>query len=308
MVIPSAALKRAASHHGLIRLSDLRAAYLTTKQIDSLVASDQLVRVHSGIYRLAGAPETWEQQQLAACFATGGVASHRAAAKLWNVQLPGCKGADWPIEVTVGRRNPGRPRGVTVHRSADLPKRGCPGRHGIPVTTPQRMLIDLGAIVGEQEVARAVEQCVVSGRLSIATIHHELDQVARKGRPGVRLLRSVLADWPLGDGRADSELEVAFARLCKKAGLPDPQFQYELTLGGRRRRIDFAYPDKRIAIEIDGFGCRTDRNVFQDERWRQNDLIATGWQVLRFTWGDVMNRPSYVASQIRTLLERATTS
>lgn len=164
------------------------------------------------------------------------------------------------------------------------------------------MLVDLGVVLDYRQVTQAVEQCVVSRLVSVATIRNELDRIARRGRRGAGTLRAVLADWPLGDARPDSVLEVAFARLSTSAGLPRPEFQYPLTLNGRVRRIDFAYPSLRIAIEVDGFGCRTDRAGFQDERWRQNDLVRAGWRVLRFTWDDVMHRTDYVAATIRSLM------
>lgn len=141
------------------------------------------------------------------------------------------------------------------------------------MTTPQRMLVDLAAVVDRETVTRAVEQCVVSRLLSIATIRTELERLPARGRRGVAPMRKVLADWPLGDTRPDSILDVIFGRLCRATGLPVARFQNDVTVGGRPCRLDAAYPDVMLAIEVDGFGCRTDRAVFQDERSRQNDLV-----------------------------------
>jgi very-short-patch-repair endonuclease len=97
-------------------------------------------------------------------------------------------------------------------------------------------------------------------------------------------------------------LEVRFARLCRRAGLPLPVFQYELRLNGAVRRVDFAFPDLQIAIEVDGFQVRTDRDVFQQERRRQNDFSMGGWTILRFTWHDITKDATYVVRQIQTAL------
>ncbi len=35
-------------------------------------------------------------------------------------------------------------------------------------------------------------------------------------------------------------------------------------------------------------------------------MVALGWRVLRFTWGDVVNRPSYVLWVIRRTLSQNT--
>ena len=51
-------------------------------------------------------------------------------------------------------------------------------------------------------------------------------------------------------------------------------------------RIDVAFREQRIAIEVDGFAYHSDRARFQRDRSRQNLLVGLGWTVLRFTWDD----------------------
>jgi very-short-patch-repair endonuclease len=68
------------------------------------------------------------------------------------------------------------------------------------------------------------------------------------------------------------------------------------------RRIDFAYPDAMLAIEIDGFNSHFGKRAWQYDRARQNELAALGWTVVRFTWEDMRRRPSHVASLIRHFL------
>jgi len=89
--------------------------------------------------------------------------------------------------------------------------------------------------------------------------------------------------------------------ILRDAGLPEPTRQYEVRNGdGVVARIDFAYPDRRLAIELDGFECHTNR--FQRDRSRQNGLVLRGWTVLRFTWADVVERPDYVVATLATAL------
>lgn len=92
------------------------------------------------------------------------------------------------------------------------------------------------------------------------------------------------------------------AKLCCTCGLPRLAYQHELTIAGRRRRVDFAVPELRIAIEVDGYEHHSRRAVWQDDLQRQNELQAAGWIVLRFSWADVLNRPDRVASVIRRVL------
>ena len=73
-------------------------------------------------------------------------------------------------------------------------------------------------------------------------------------------------------------------------------------IGGSRVQIDVAFPDIRLAIEVDGFAYHSGDERFQRDRSRQNLLIAAGWRVLRFTWADIEDRPEYVISSIHSLL------
>ena len=130
--------------------------------------------------------------------------------------------------------------------------------------------------------------------LRVAAVEWELATVARPGRRGVGPLREVLDRRALLETPPDGVLEPRFARLCKAAGLPSPVFQHRVG----RYRIDFAYPHLMIAIEVDGYGPHSGPLAFQADRDRQNQLVATGWMVLRFTWADVVRRPEQVARAI----------
>lgn len=122
-----------------------------------------------------------------------------------------------------------------------------------------------------------------------------------KSRTGTRTLRAALDQCALLDEPPDGMLEPRFARLAKKAGLPPADFQHRVG----RYRIDFAYPELMIAIEVDGYGPRSSRRRFQDDLDRQNVLTTLGWTVLRFTWNDAVRRPEYVAAVILEAIGRA---
>jgi very-short-patch-repair endonuclease len=114
-------------------------------------------------------------------------------------------------------------------------------------------------------------------------------------------LRRVLDGRPPGTAATESELETRFVQLLRRAGLPEPVRQYEVYDGfALVGRIDFAYPDRRLAIELDGLGAHADR--FQRDRTRQNGLVLMGWTVLRFTWADVVDRPEYVLAALTSAL------
>ncbi len=54
---------------------------------------------------------------------------------------------------------------------------------------------------------------------------------------------------------------------------------------GERSRIDLAYPELMIAIELDSweYHGRNNLTAFTDDRAKKNDLIAKGWAAPSFT-------------------------
>lgn len=69
--------------------------------------------------------------------------------------------------------------------------------------------------------------------------------------------------------------------------------------------VDILFPGQRLVIEIDGRADHSDERAFQHDRSRQNRLIARGYRVLRFTWDDVVRRPTEVIATIRHALSLA---
>ena len=59
--------------------------------------------------------------------------------------------------------------------------------------------------------------------------------------------------------------------------------QHPLRIGGRSIRIDLAYPERKVAVELDGWEFHRTRSAFDDDRRRANLLVAHGWTLVRFT-------------------------
>jgi very-short-patch-repair endonuclease len=266
------------------------------------LASGRLEPVHLGVYRMAGSPPSPEQGILAAVLAAGdgALASHRAAAWLWRL-LPDRLGAPEP-EITVP--NPRRPQlaGVIVHRSLDLHAERAAWHRGIPLTNPLLTMVQLGAVVGVEVLHDAAEEGVRRRLFTVAGLEAVHDRIGRPGRNGAGALRRLLDDRALGSAPADGLLEPRMARLLRSHGLPPACFQYPVRSGGATYRIDFAYPQVKLAIEVDGYETHSSPRAMQRDLERQNDLVAAGWTVLRFTWRDVVRRPAEVARRIRQQL------
>jgi very-short-patch-repair endonuclease len=76
--------------------------------------------------------------------------------------------------------------------------------------------------------------------------------------------------------------------------------------GTQWRRFDLAWPEVGLAVEVDGWETHGTREAFQDDRERDALMVAIGWRVLRFTWDDVVKRPSYVLDVIGRALSQNT--
>jgi very-short-patch-repair endonuclease len=81
----------------------------------------------------------------------------------------------------------------------------------------------------------------------------------------------------------ESGLEMRVLRAIVAAGLPEPEQQYRVQVGDRWRRIDLAYPNLKLAIEVDGWMHHGARSAFDADRARENELEIIGWDRLHFT-------------------------
>jgi very-short-patch-repair endonuclease len=292
----------AAVQHGLVRYEQMLQRGLSRRQVARWAAAGRLQRVAPRTYRIAGSPETEEQRLLAAVLAAGpgAVASHRSAAALWGL----IDGMPPEVELTV--HHPRLPRvPAVVHRSRDLTDDVVTTRHFIPVTNPLRTIVDLGAVLRRHEVEEALDRALVRRLLSVAGAEGARARLAKPGRDGTGVLRHVLDERALGRDRPDSVLEPRMARLLRARRLPAPAFQHDVVVQGRRvARVDFAYPEVLLAIEVDGLEAHSTPSALQADLARQNRLVAAGWTVLRFTWHDVVRRPTTVAEVLQDFLAR----
>jgi hypothetical protein len=276
-----------AAQYGAATVGQFNAAGIPVSTVSQWVKDGFLVRLQRGVVGLAGDPPTLERKCWAALKACPTAAlSHRTATYFWELYAE-----EPPVEIVVKRNRSPELRDVVVHRTRDDFERHK--RNGLWVTSPMRSVLDLGA-VEPQAVRLAVEKGRVANLFTVAALEWQLAEVARNGRRGAGPLRAVLDEWALGSKRPDGVLEPRFARLAASHGLPRPVFQHRVG----EYRLDFAYPELKIAIEVDGYAFHSGLDAYQRDRDRQNHLVAHGWTVLRFTWADVVRRPGYVAQLI----------
>ena len=290
----------ARAQHGLITSAQAVKA-LGPGRKTRWVSERRLVSVQPRVFRVAGAPETWHQSVHAAALAADGVVSHRSAAELWSLIKP----AGY-AEVSVRyEHNPRVRPPAVVHRIRDLHPGLSVEREGMQVTDPVRTVIDLGLVMPTWAVKDALSRGLTSRLLTVSEVDGLREALGRPGRNGTGIVRRIIDERLLRLGTEESLLEARFADLTRKFGLTIPAFQYEVWSSGRFvARVDAAYPDVLLAIEVDGYEPYSSPDAFQRDRVRQNYLVRLGWTVLRFTWHDVVHDPANVARAIREMLTR----
>ena len=128
---------------------------------------------------------------------------------------------------------------------------------------------------------------------------------SRRGRNGVGVLRELLEER-YGTTIPDSWFGRLVADLLEGAGLPVPVIEHDVHGPGGRwlARVDLAYPERRVAIELDSKAHHLHEAAFETDRVRQNGLELAGWTVLRFTWAFYSRHPVRLCAQVDAALRR----
>jgi very-short-patch-repair endonuclease len=276
----------AANQHGVVSLDQLRAIGISAEAARHRVRIGRLHRIHRGVYAVGHPRLTPEGRWMAAVLACGpnavlshrvgtAVLSHRAAAALWRL-LPARRGL---IDVTVPGRAGRKPRrDIRLHRSTTLTQQATTRRLGIPVTSPARTLRDLRRVATSEELGRARRQAEVFG--------YPLKDAAGIAPEPTR-----------------SELERRFLSLCSRHRLPSPEVNVPI----HDYVVDFLWRRACVIVETDGYRYHSGRAAFEHDYARQARLIALGFEVLRFTWRQVVDEPGEVVAALRARLTPALT-
>jgi very-short-patch-repair endonuclease len=290
--------------HGVFTRAQAREAGLTLGAIEGRVRWGQWVSVDHGVYRVAETPTSWSQRLLAACLAGSAVASHRSAAALWG--FPDCNERE--VEVTSVRHRRRKNSEVIWHESVRLGAREVTAIDGIPVTTPSRTIIDLGAVLGEGEVVRALDDAVRRKLTSVAALERDLERWGnrRRGSGKVRRAAARRRSGPV----PESPLESEFEELVHRSGLPTPTRQWTVRDrdGDFVARVDFAYPAARLAIEIQSLRFHAGPDEWRAWMERDSALVALHWRVLHVTARDIRARPDHLLRRILQALDHGPAS
>ena len=228
----------------------------------------------------------------------GSALSHRSAAALLGLgHFP-----TYPVEITTTRRAK-RTEGVTIHVTRNLPVVDITKMDGLKLTSVLRTLADLGAVVGPTTVEDCLDEALRRRLTSTRQLDRHLDRLAGSGRRGVGVLRTLLLERGTGFVPTESDFEARLFKILKKAQLPVPAKQVEVVEGGAfLGRVDFAYPDLRLAIEADSYAYHSQRADWEADKRRRALLVSHGWRVLEATWRAMVDDPQELIENVARAL------
>jgi len=294
---------------GVARRAELLAEGVQLAEVRRLVRRGELVRA-SGCYGVAGDEEIAER--LAICARPGAVASHFTAARAHDltVWVDKRRSDRPPIDAVWLTRPPGRGRiesgpEIVVRRTA-LAATDVRVVRGLPCTTPARTAIDLARMLPFREAVVVLDRA-----LARAVPRETLAEMSGRQAnwPGAASARRALA---FADGRAESPLESLARVVFAEGGLPVPVLQGEIwdRDDWSTARVDFCWPDRWVIAEVDGMAkyeadtVEGRRVLRRRDHTREQYLGDLGFEVVRFTWEDVVLRPDEVCTRVRRAFVR----
>jgi very-short-patch-repair endonuclease len=262
--------------------------------LDGHIGRRQLVRVFPHVYRLKDEDDDGRMTLRAALLHAGPASalSHSTALNVWG---------EWrmeqPIHLTVNEslRRAGAPA-LIVHRRKKFDPESvqCVERHGLRVTTLPRTVIDSWPLLPPDERRPLALDLARRGRVTADLLDEALSE--RPNVAGRRLLRQTIDLIAAG---CQSELEAhGVVNVFRHRSLPPSVGQFRITLSVGRVHVDRAWPEVKLAVELDGARYHTSPGDRRRDLARDTALAALGWVVLRFTYAEVVRDPEVVRAKI----------
>lgn len=266
-------------------------------------ATGLLHRLHPGIYAF-GHRAVQMRGRLAAALlfaGPGGALSHQTAAWWWGLLRSEHRASrraglgETPprrihVSATGYRRSIAE---VRIHHPRRLERTS---HRGMPITTVARTLLDVAATLAYADLRRALAEADYRKLLDLDAVERELG----RGHAGSAALRRALASHMPQLARGLSVLEERFLALCEAAGIPLPAVNPRV--GGWM--VDALWRRERLVVELDGHVAHGSAAAIERDRRRDLTLRASGYSVLRYTWGQITRDAERVAADLREALTK----
>ena len=283
--------------HGVLSRSQAIGLGLSDGAVDERVSLRRWINVLPSVYRIAGVPITMKTNQMAACLwaGEGSFLSHRTAGQLWALDgVPEID--DVEMSIRIGQR---RTEGLILHRIGpdDLPM--TREMDGLTVSGVERTLFDLSAALTRSGAGMALDDALRRRLTTLDRMWGQWEGHGKRGRRGTKALKHLLMARDDREGFLRSRLETKMLKILKKIGIEDAVPNFRVADESRVAYLDFAYPERQLAIETHGAKWHQGVEQWKKDLVRDRWLKLKGWTVLYFSWDDVHLEPKKVEEEIR---------
>jgi len=208
---------------------------------------------------------------------------------------------------------------MNVTTAAKIRRAGCSGhrglesrtivqRNGLRIVSPADTWCHLGGTRAlDLDELIVLGDAVVHYRRGIPYSALAAAVSRRRGGRGTKLLAEAL---PQLRPRSNSPMETRARLLFLRGGLPEPELNVVINDQSSGRWLsesDFIWREQRVVAEFDGDHHRTDRQQWQNDVARRENLQDDGWAFVQLTYASVMVCPRNPSTltRLRRLLSLA---
>ena len=283
---------------GRVSRRQLLTVGVSDQVIRRLLAHETLRRRHRGVYVYGHAAEVPFGEEMAALLSCGEFAwlAGTSAGAVWQLRA---SPRDAAIHLVVPMSHSARgPAQVIVHRSRSLTPADVTVHRGLPVTTPERTLLDIGDTESERCVEQSLDEAL-GLRITSRTKMREL--LARSpGRHGAPLLHRLI-DPQRPSSRTRSVPEERILGALRQAGIEQPECNVDVS----DYNCDFYFRRAGVVVEFQSFQWHASRFTFTRDRRKRRALERAGLVVVELIAEDLTdNLLATTAELVQTVTRR----
>lgn len=272
--------------HGLATTAELLTT-MTRRQLDGHVRRGRLIKVWRGVYAVREPDLVTRLQALDLMIGRHAVACLHTAAQLYEF--------DTEETESVHVLDPGfrlrSTTGLVVHQRDGAPVRLIKSRRA---TSPAWTAVEVARVLARPRALATLDAALRSRWCGPADLADAVDR--QRGRRGIVAVRDLLE---LADGRAESAMESEARLAMLDHGLPRPELQHWIYGREDAWRVDFAWPQFRVAAEYESVLHHAGRKEMFADKKRFAGIQETGWILVPIVVDDVRRTPARMCERIR---------
>jgi len=270
----------AARQYGAFSLSQARDVGFTRAMIETRRDNGAWIRLAPSVYVMASAPPKWERQMAAALLSRpGSIVAGSSAAHLHEFPRFGQGRPVIMVEESVNARSPL----AKVIRSRHFDEVATVRKRGFVVTSEPETILTVARSTSTDNLERVVDEVLARESSEIEDLGKLVS--SRPGTPGLARLRPIVEErLPDTYQPPTIELERLLYLLVEHPGIPPATRQMPFAFQRVNATVDLFIPVWRLIVEGDGRRWHTRKADQERDNLRDNEAVAHGYAVLRFTW------------------------